>query len=137
MPGPPKTPLRLKLLRGTLNVPTRNAPETAALPAIDAVPTPPRWLKNKDAVREWNRLAPLLTANGLLNQGNIGLLQQLCAVHGHLVLLWSTGAKANAALIATYRMLSNSLGLLGFDIQSAKPGNRFSKHARQLPTGAR
>lgn len=104
--------------------------------ALDPVPTPPRWLKNKDALREWNRLAPILTANGLLNEGNIGLLQQLCAVHGHLVLLWSTGAKANAALIATYRMLSNSPGLLGFNIPSAKPSNRFTKYSR-LPRGAR
>lgn len=137
MPGPAPTPRRLKLLRGTLAQPECDVTETAALPVFHGVPMPPRWLKDAEAVREWNRLAPMLVATRLLNEGNIGLLGQLCATHGYLIRLWSSGEKANAALIATYRTLSNSLGLLGWDIPSrSKAENRFARHAR-LPTGAR
>lgn len=135
MPGPAPTPRRLKLLRGTLNRPASDAAETPGLPVLDAVPTPPAWLTNTEAVREWNRIAPILVANKMLNAGNIGLLAQLCATHGYLVQIWSGGEKANAALIATYRMLSNSLGLLGWSIPAPKANNRFARHA--LRTGAR
>jgi len=100
------------------------------LPAINAVPSAPAWLTNMDAVREWNRLAPVLTANRLLHAGNLGLLAQLCAVHGRLVQIWSSDGRANAALVATYRMLSNSLGMLGWELpQNAKP-NRFANNSR-------
>ena len=88
-------------------------------------------MKSAEAVREWRRLAPILWTNKLLNEGNIGLLAQLCAVHAHLVTIWRRGSKAkpNAALVATYRMLSNSLGLLNWDIPIVKPGNRFADNA--------
>jgi len=94
-------------------------------------------LTNLDAVREWNRLAPVLTANRLLHEGNIGLLAQLCAVHGRLVKIWSGEGSANAALVVAYRMLSNSLGMLGWDMpQSARPDNRQSKQANRFASNA-
>src|SRR6266513_5678352 len=113
MPGPAKAPAHLKLLRGTHSRPPSVGSKTPALPVINVVPSAPAWLTNVDAVREWNRLAPVLTANRLLHAGNLGLLAQLCAVHGRLVQIWSSDGRANAALVATYRMLSNSLGMLG------------------------
>ena len=139
MPGPQKIPPRLKLLRGTAHVADRVAAleSTPPLPALDAVPTPPHWLKNLNARAEWDRLAPVLTANRLLHAGNIGLLAQLCAVHGHLVDIWTNGLKANAALVATYRMLSNSLGLLNWDVPTAKPGNRFTRNILRAKQHAR
>ena len=37
--------------------------------------------------------------------------------------------KANAALVATYRTLSNSLGLLGLNIAEPKANNKFAPNA--------
>jgi len=132
MRGPAKQPRHLKSIKGTLRR-GRVAPETPPLPALGAAPTPPRWLTNADAVREWQRLAPILTANRLLHAGNVGLLAQLAAVHGRLVEIWTTGAKPNAALVATYRRLLNSLGLLGWHppaaAPAAAPANKFARNA--------
>jgi len=86
-------------------------------------------MRNKSARAEWVRLAPILVANKLLTDGNVGLLGQLCAVHGYLVDIWQNGLKANAALVATYRALSNSLGLLDWNVSTAKPGNKFASNA--------
>jgi phage terminase small subunit len=134
MPGPAKQSPRLKLLRGTLQPKDRDAPAPPELPAFDAVPSPPEWLTDAEAIREWHRLAPVLTAHRLLSAGNIGLLAQLCAVHGHLVRVWRAG-KANAALVATYRTLSNSLGLLSMNLSAPSKGNRFAAYAARRPQG--
>src|SRR5207249_1018074 len=72
-----------------------------------------------------------------LHEGNIGLLAQLCAVHGRLVKIWSSEGSANATLVVTYRMLSNSLGMLGWEgPQSARPDNRQSKQANRFAANA-
>jgi hypothetical protein len=137
MPGPAKVPAHLKLLRGTLMRPPPQDASTPALPVLDVEPSPPPWLKDAEALREWKRLAPVLTANRLLHEGNIGLLAQLCAVHGRLVKIWSSEGSANAALVMTYRMLSNSLGMLGWELQqSARPDNRQSKQANRFAANA-
>lgn len=132
MPGPKKVPHHLKLIRGTALSPKTGASASAttpALPAVNVVPNPPRWMKNPDAVAEWNRLAPLLVSTRLLTAGNLGLLEQLCATRGYLVRIWREDLRANAALIASYRMLHNSLGLLGWEVPQAQPGNRFASNA--------
>jgi phage terminase small subunit len=134
MPGPKKVPCHLKVIRGTASSPNNTAATTPALPAVNVVPNPPRWMKNPDACAHWNRLAPLLVSTHLLNAGNLGLLEQLCATHGYLVRIWREDLRANAALIASYRMLSNSLGMLGWDIPKAQPGNRFAKNASTSKT---
>lgn len=137
MPGPKKTARHLKLIKGTLTA-RDNRPSAVAttpgLPPLDAVPPPPAWLTKKAARAEWGRLAPILVANKLLTDGNVGLLAQLVSVHAHLVDAWSNGLRANAALVATYRALSGSLGLLALDIPTAKPGNRFAKNASAAKT---
>lgn len=141
MSGPAKLPPHLKIIRGTLSAKDHPAETTPVLPSLDAVPSPPEWLRNADARAEWARLAPLLVANRLLNEGNIGLLAQLCATHGHLVGIWRSRSKAkvNAAMIATYRSLSNSLGLLGWTVPMPQAVNKFAinAHRAKLPTGAR
>jgi hypothetical protein len=127
----------LKLLRGTLARIPQGTSATDALSPINAVPSPPGWLTNVDAAREWNRLASVLTANRLLHEGNIRLLAQLCAVHGRLVKIWSSEGSANAALVMTYRMLSNSPGMLGWEgPHSARPDNRQSKQANRFAANA-
>lgn len=137
MPGPKKVPLHLKLIKGTVCArdrrPSPNAQITPGLPPINAIPAPPAWMQNKAALAEWGRLAPVLVANRLLTDGNLGLLAQLCAVHGNLVGIWKSGMKANAALVASYRALSNSLGLLDWNVSGVKAGhNRFAKNAARI-----
>lgn len=131
MPGPKKTPPHLKIIKGTLSSRDSRAAAAAStpgLPPLDVAPTPPAWLTKKAARAEWARLAPILVANKLLTDGNVGLLAHLCACHGHLTDIWQHGLKANAALVMNYRTLSNSLGLLALDIPAAKPGNRFTSN---------
>ncbi len=66
-------------------------------------------------------------------------LRKVSARTNNLVQMWRKGAKPNAAFVATYRSLSNSLGLLGWVAPVAQAGNRFAAHANRakLPTGAR
>lgn len=122
----------LKLLSGT-GRPDRAAPETPALPVLDAVPSAPPWLTNIDAVKEWNRLAGVLVANRLLHDGNISVFAQLCALHGRLVQIWNDRETPTAALLAGYRSLSASLGLLGMALSAhADKPNRFANNAKRM-----
>ena len=115
----------LKLLAGTAR-PDRAAPGTAALPPIDGAPSPPTWLTDLTAVREWHRLAGTLSACKLLNAGNVGLLAQLCALHAKLIATWNEGLTPTAALLSAYRGLSHDLGLTSMSLHAPtdKP-NRF------------
>ena len=131
MPGPRKTRPQLRLLRGTEarnkhRDRSGNIARTSPLPALDAVPTSPGWLKNVDAVREWKRLAPLLVANGLLHEANLAAFGHACAVHGQLVASWAAGEPPSAALLAAYRALANSLALLDFPATTVRPDNPFA-----------
>lgn len=124
-----RRPDHLKLLAGTARA-DRAAPETAALPPIGDAPPAPDWLPNAFAANEWRRLAPVLVANKLLNDGNLNVFAQLCALHGRLVQLWTAGATPTAAMISAFRALSGELGLLSMSLPAAKPKNRFARHAR-------
>lgn len=120
-----RRPDHLKLLAGTAR-PDRAAPATPALPAIEAVPPPPPWMTNLHAVKEWNRLAPVLVACKLLNAGTVGLFAQMCAVHGRLVQMWAEGSTPTAALLSAYRALCNELGLSSMTLPAAvDKSNRF------------
>ncbi len=132
MPGPAKSSRHLKILKGTLQ-PSRDAPEGAALSPVDSAPPRPAWLNNPDAVREFDRLAPLLLANKILTDGNVGVFVQMCALHGRLVAMWTEGTTPSAAMLSTYRALCNALGLLGMKLPAAggKP-NWFADHAKRL-----
>lgn len=120
----------LKLLSGTSR-PDRVLPAGVSLPPLDVSPEPPDWLPNAHAVREWNRLLPVMMANRLLNAGNVGLFAQMCALHGHLVTAWATGEAPTAAMISTHRATCAALGLLGMTLPepAAKP-NVFSNNRR-------
>lgn len=123
-----RKPTALKLLASTAR-PDRIAPATSALPVLDAVPTPPSWLTNVDAVKEWRRLSPVLVATRLLHEGNVAMLGQLCALHGRLVEMWIGGKTPTAALLSAYRGLCNTLGLSGMVLAPpADKPNRFANN---------
>lgn len=140
MPGPRKDPIQLKVLRGTV---TRNAQRNGSgnvsspspLPALTYAPRAPAWMKNIEAVKEWNHITPILVAHGLLHEANITALAHACALHGQLVASWAAGETPSAALLAAYRALANSLCMLDFPARPAATGpNRFSlEYLDQMP----
>jgi len=101
-------PHNLKVVAGTAR-PDRIAP-VIEMPTISAPPAPD-WMPNGHAVKEWDRLALILSANRLLTEASLSALGQMCALHGKIVQLYAAGESPNAALIAQYRALANDFGL--------------------------
>lgn len=134
MPNPRK-PRALKVVAGTVQ-PCRDKAEVE-MPPVQAVPSAPDWLPNAHAVKEWNRLAPILVANKLLTEGGISPLGNLCALHGKLVQLWSAGECPVASMVAQYRNLINDFGLTPVSQGKVKPvsdgpqENKFSRNGRR------
>ena len=133
----PRKPTSLKVVAGT-DRPCRR-PESAPveMPALDHIPDPPDWLPNAHAVKEWQRLAPILTANKLLTEAGLSALGQLCALHGKVVQLYSAGDAPVASMVAQLRGLMNDFGLTpvaqgkvkaGGD--ETKAGNKFAGLAK-------
>jgi hypothetical protein len=132
MPGPAKSPRTLRLLKGTLQRCRDDAPEMG-LPMIDGVPTPPSWMTNLDAVKEFQRLAPILAANRLLTQGNVPILGQYCAMHGRLVEMWAAKMTPTASFLNAFRAFANGLGLTSMRlpaVPTTKP-NIFAENAKR------
>lgn len=138
MPNPRK-PTSLKVVAGT-DRPDR-APESAVdLPLVDSVPEAPDWLPNSHAIKEWNRLAPILHANKLLTEAGLSALGQLCALHGKVVQLYAAGESPVASMVAQLRGLMNDFGLtpvaqgkVKSNGEGSKPENRFT--GRKRPGG--
>ena len=133
----PRKPTSLKVVAGT-DQPCRR-PESAPveMPALDHIPDPPDWLPNAHAVKEWQRLAPILTANKLLTEAGLSALGQLCALHGKVVQLYAAGEAPVASMVAQMRGLMNDFGLTpvaqgkvkaGGD--ETKAGNKFAGLAK-------
>ena len=133
----PRKPASLKVVAGT-DRPCRR-PESAPveIPALDHIPDPPDWLPNAHAVKEWQRLAPILTANKLLTEAGLSALGQLCALHGKVVQLYAAGEAPVASMVAQLRGLMNDFGLTpvaqgkvkaGGD--ETKAGNKFAGLAK-------
>lgn len=133
----PRKPTSLKVVAGT-DRPCRR-PESAPveMPALDHIPDPPDWLPNAHAVKEWQRLAPILTANKLLTEAGLSALGQLCALHGKVVQLYAAGEAPVASMVAQLRGLMNDFGLTpvaqgkvkaGGD--ETKAGNKFAGLAK-------
>ncbi len=106
----PRKPPQLKILSGTKR-PCRETPIHVDIDLVSELPEAPDWLPNPHAVDEFNRLAALLRANGLLTPGGVGVLAHLCALFGKLVQLWRAGDTPSGHLMAQYRNLSNDFGL--------------------------
>lgn len=108
--GNPKKPETLKVIAGTDRKDRVNIPVVEFDPLIVA-PQPPDWLPNAHAIKEWNRLAPILTVNKLLTDADLGTLGQLCALHGKIVQLYAAGESPGASMVGTLRTLQNDFGL--------------------------
>lgn len=136
MPGPGKTPAQLKAIQGTERA-DRAAELGVQLPPLPEAPAAPDWLPNAHAVKEWDRLAPLLVANKLLTEGGLSALGNLCALHGKLVQLWAAGESPTANMIGQYRGYVNDFGLTPVAQGKVKPaaagesGNRFATNGKR------
>lgn len=106
----PRKPLKLKLIAGTVR-PSDKKSKPVEFPLINEPPEPPDWLEDKNAKAEWNRLAPILIANGLLTECGLSALAVLCAMHGKIVGLWMNGESPTGFLLSQYRALMNDFGL--------------------------
>ncbi len=105
----PKKPDHLKLIDGSRQ-PMESGPQVN-FDCVDDVPPAPDWLPNAHAVREWDRLAPILHANRLLTQAGLSPLGMLCALHGKIVQLYAAGESPTGHMLAQYRNIVNDFGL--------------------------
>src|SRR5262249_47676691 len=126
-----------KVIAGTIR-PDRDAGNALVeLPVITDAPEAPEWLPNSHAVKEWNRLAPVLVAAGVLTAGGLSALAVLCAGPGRILQSYAAGNTPHGNLLAAYRALANDFGLTPVAQSrirpsgpSGKPGNRFANHVR-------
>lgn len=136
MPGPGKKPAALKAVAGTERA-DRVAVNGAELPAITKVPPAPDWLPNSHAVKEWDRLASILTANKLLTEGGLSALGMLCALHGKCVQLYAAGEAPTASMAGTLRNMINDFGLTPVAQGKVTPvneedkGNAFARNGKR------
>lgn len=132
MPQPTKPPA-LKSIAGSRE-PSRPVVE---LPVVDAAPDAPDWLPNGHAIKEWNRLAPILTANRLLTEGGISALGMLCALHGKIVQLFAAGESPTGHMVAQYRNFVNDFGLTPVaqgkvrQVGDQSPKNKFAANGKR------
>lgn len=136
MAGPGKKPAGLKVVAGTTR--KDRAPEAhAELPVLAAVPPAPDWLPNSHAVKEWDRLAKILTANRLLTEAGLSALGMLCALHGKIVQLYAAGEAPTASMAGTLRNMENDFGLTPVAQGKVKPvgeadkGNKFASNGKR------
>jgi phage terminase small subunit len=135
MPGPGKKPAGLKVVAGTSR--KDREVEAVALPVVDAVPAAPDWLPNAHAVKEWDRLAPILVANKLLTEAGTSALAHLCALHGKIVQLYAAGESPVATMVSQYRNLINDFGLTPVAQGKVKPvgekpeSNPFARNGKR------
>ena len=136
MPGPSKKPRTLKVIAGT-DRKDREPDNVVDLPTISNVPPAPDWLPNVHAVKEWDRLAPILVANKLLTEAGLQALGHLCALHGKIVQLYAAGEAPVASMVSQLRNLINDFGLTPVAQGKVKPAgegptsNAFSKNGKR------
>lgn len=122
-----KIPDHLKLISGTTR-PDRAQAEPALLGAIlEQSPAPPDWLPTAHAVKEWERLAPLLVAGRRLTEAMMSPLGHLCALHGKIVQLWAAGETPTGHLLAQYNKLIDSFGIPPMAAGKLKPVDESGK----------
>ena len=135
MPNPRK-PHNLKVVAGT-DRPDREPAAGVDLPLVGDVPTAPDWLPNAHAIKEWNRLAPILTANRLLTEAGLSTFGMLCALHGKIVQLYTAGESPTGHMLAQLRGLANDFGLTPVAQGKVKPGGEKEKSNRFAGNGKR
>lgn len=136
MPGPGKKPPGLKVVAGTERK-DRKQEMAVDMPALSDVPPAPDWLPNAHAIKEWDRLAGILTANKLLTEGGLSSLGMMCALHGKIVQLYAAGEAPTASMAGTLRNLANDFGLTPVAQGKVKPvgeadkGNKFASNGKR------
>jgi len=138
MPGPAKKAATLKSISGTTQRCRTAPPPAVELPVVTEVPKAPDWLPNAHAVKEWNRLAKILTANGLLTEGGLSALGMLCALHGKIVQLYAAGEAPTASMASTLQSMINDFGLtpvaqgkVKMNGGEEKKGNKFASNGKR------
>lgn len=126
----PRKPAQLKAIAGTER--KDRAPESSVeMQPVAYVPQSPDWMPNAHAIKEWDRLVPILMANKLLTEAALGPLAHMCALHGKIVQLYAAGEAPTASMSGTLRNLQNDFGLTPVaqgkvkSAGDAKAGNQF------------
>ena len=119
MAGPGKKPQSLKKVAGTER-PDRDSTPTIQGQSCETVPPPPAWLR-PHAAADWEYLAPLLQANGLLFKTNLKPLAILCALGGQIQDSYEQGEPPQAFLVSQYRALFNDFGMTPVAMGRIKP----------------
>jgi hypothetical protein len=136
MSGPAKKRASLKVVSGTER-PDRVEAVGVELPLVADTPNAPDWLPNAHAINEWDRLAPILTANKLLTEAGLSAFGVLCSLHGQLVDMWTRRVEPPASLISQYRGMVNDFGLTPVAQGKVKPsgekekGNPFAANGKR------
>ena len=131
-----RKPSQLKVVAGT-DRPDRQYDPPVDLPLVDDVPEAPDWLPNTHAIKEWNRLASILHANGLLTEAGLAPLAHMCGLHGKIVQLYAAGEAPTGHMVAQYRNFANDFGLTPVaqgkvkGSEKEKPGNKFAGNGKR------
>lgn len=131
----PRKPNNLKVLNGS-----RRIDETPGLdlPKVDTLPAAPDWLPNPQAVEEFDRLAEILSTNGLLTKGNVSALAVMAALFGSITQIYRGGSVPTGALISQYRASCSDFGLQPAHSHKVTPAdtkksNAFLNHKKGKP----
>lgn len=108
-------PPELKALAGTGRPDREQNSIASLLPRLDVVPSPPEWLTDPIAVREWAELAPMLVSCRVLRASMCSTLGHLCQLHSALIHGYRSGEPPRAALVAAYTRLAGLFGLTAVD----------------------
>lgn len=137
MPNRTKPP-HLRMIAGS----RRPAAPGADLPTLDRLPDPPDWLPNGHALREWQRLGPMLVANRLLSDAGLVAFGHYCALHGSLARLYEGGLAPTAAQVTALRQFAAEFGLTPTAAARVRPApegnptNPFAKFGRRTESPA-
>ena len=127
----------MKSIAGTKQPCREPATPAVELDLVKECPAAPDWLPNAHAVKEWNRLAPILTNARLLTEGGVSAFGMLCSLHGKLVQLFAAGETPNASMVGSYRNLINDFGLTPVAQGKVRPigeketGNPFASNGKR------
>ena len=128
-------PRALKVIQGTLQ-PCRDIPQ-AEFAGVTEVPNAPDWLPNMHAMKEWDRLAPILHKAGLLTEAGLSAFGMLCSLHGKIVQLFAAGECPTGHMLAQWRSITNDFGLTPVaqgkvkPLGQEKPKNKFGENGKR------
>ena len=94
---------------------------------VDDVPPAPDWLSNGHAVKEWERLAPILHKSRLLTVAGCSAFGVMCSLHGKIVQLFAAGECPNGNMLGQYRSLVNDFGLTPVAQGKVRPSGQKEK----------